>query len=83
MVKVVDDYSKKNWNFLIKNKREVQHHLISLIETLKNKEKKVNYIRCDNAGEHEPLKRYCDEKGINLNDSTKCTTTQWCSRKKS
>ena len=47
--KVVDDYSRKNWNFLMKNKSKVQHHLISLIETPKNKRNQVNYIRCDNA----------------------------------
>ena len=45
---------------------EVQYYLKSLIESLKNKEKQVYYVRCDNVGEHEPLKLYCDEKGINL-----------------
>ena len=50
----------------MRNKSKVQYHLISLIESLKNKGKQVYYIRCDNAGEHEPLKQYCDEKGINL-----------------
>ena len=64
--KVVDDYSRKNWNSLMKNKSKVQYHLKSLVESLKNKEKQVNYIRYDNAGEHEPLQKYCDEKGINL-----------------
>ena len=50
----------------MKNKSEVQYHLKSLIVSLKNKGKQVYYIRCDNAGEHEPLKIYCEEKGINL-----------------
>ena len=50
----------------MKNKSELQYHLISLIESLKNKGKQVKYIRCDNDGEHEPLKKYCDEKGIKL-----------------
>ena len=44
----------------------MQYHLKLLIESPKNKGKQVYYIRCDNAGEHEPLKTYGDEKGINL-----------------
>ena len=50
----------------MKNKSKAQYHLILLIETLKNEGKQVNYIRCENAGEHELLKKYCDEKGTNL-----------------
>ena len=62
----MDDYSQKNMNYLMKNKSEVQHHLISLIESLKNKRKNVRYIRYNNAREHEPWKKYCEEKGITL-----------------
>ena len=50
----------------MKNKSEAQYHLISLIESLKNRGMQVNYIRCDNAGEHEPLNKYCVKKGIKL-----------------
>ena len=50
----------------MKRKSEVQHHLITLIETLRNKGKYVKYIRCDNTGEHIPLKGYCEQKGITL-----------------
>ena len=50
----------------MKIKRKVQYHLKSLIESLKNNGKQVNYIRCDNPGEREPLKKHCDKKGINL-----------------
>ena len=50
----------------MKNKSEVQYHLKSLIASLKSKRKYVKYIGCENAGEHEPLKKYCEEKGITL-----------------
>ena len=52
-LKVVDDYLKKNWNYLLKRKNAVLTHLKSLIRTLQSKGKKVKYIRCDNAGEHK------------------------------
>ena len=50
----------------MKNKSEVQYHLMSSTETLRNKGKQVKFIRCDNAGEHEPLKKYCDRIEIKL-----------------
>ena len=34
--KVVDDYSKKNWNYLMKRKSEVPTHLKSLISILQS-----------------------------------------------
>ena len=64
--KIVDDYSRKNWNYLMKRKSEVPTHLKSLIRILQGKGKKVKYIRCDNAGEHEQLKKYCEENNIIL-----------------
>ena len=35
--KVVDNYSRKNWNYLMKRKNEVPIHLESLIRTLQSK----------------------------------------------
>ena len=64
--KVVDNYSRKNWNYLLKRKNEAPTHIKSLIRILQSKGKKVQYIRCDNAGEHEPLKKYCEENNIIL-----------------
>ena len=37
--KVVDNYLRKNWNYLIKRKNEVPSHLKSLIRTLQSKGK--------------------------------------------
>ena len=45
-------------------KSEVPIHLKSLLKILKSKGKQVKYIICDNAGEHESLKKYCEENGI-------------------
>ena len=50
----------------MKNKSEVHHHTKLRIKSLKNKENTVNCIRCDDAGEYEPLKKYCDENRIKL-----------------
>ena len=50
----------------MKKKSEVQHHIKTLISSLESKGKQVKYIRCDNAGEHIPLKTYCEQKGIIL-----------------
>ena len=51
MVQDCGQLLKKELDFLLKNKSEV---------------KQVNYIRYDNAGEHELLKKYCDKKGVKL-----------------
>ena len=48
--KDVDDYLRKNLNYLMKRKNEVPTHLKSLIRILQIKGKNVRYIRCDNAG---------------------------------
>ena len=50
----------------MKRKSEVPTHLKSLIRILQGKGKKVKYIRCDYAGEHEQLKKYCEENNIIL-----------------
>ena len=34
--------------------------------TLQSEGKKIKYIQCNNAGEHEPLKKFCEENGITL-----------------
>ena len=50
----------------MKRKNGVPTHLKLLIMTLQSEGKKIKYIQCNNAGEHEPLKKYCEENGITL-----------------
>ena len=51
-LKIVDDYSRKSLNFLMKKKSEVARNVINHIQQLRNSNKQVKYLRCDNAGEH-------------------------------
>ena len=69
-MKVVDDYSRKNWNFLMKKKSEVAENIMELITSLKNAGKEVKYLRCDNAGEHNTLIPYCIKNNITLEMTT-------------
>lgn len=69
-LKIVDDFSRKNWNFLMKNKSEVTQNVVDHIESLTNNGKKVKFIRCDNAGEHNALISYCEKSNINLEMTT-------------
>ena len=59
--KVVDDYLRKNWNYLMKRKSEVPK---IIDEDIVEQRKKITYTRCDNTGEHELLKKYCEENNI-------------------
>jgi hypothetical protein len=50
-----------------KSKNEMCKFVINLIEGFKGKGIKVEYIRCDNAGEHiSKLKNLCRAEGIKL-----------------
>ena len=69
-LKIVDDFSRKNWNFLMKKKSEVTQNVVDHVESLKNSGKKVRFIRCDNAGEHNALISYCEKNDIILEMTT-------------
>ena len=65
--KLVDDFSRKNWNFFMKKKKEVPERLEIFLKQMRNKEMKVDKIRCDNAGEHQSeLKRVCNKYNVCL-----------------
>ena len=65
-LKIVDDYSRKNWNFLMQKKSEVTMNVIEHIQCLHRASKNVKYLRCDNAGEHNELISYCERNNIVL-----------------
>ena len=65
--KLVDDFSRKNWNFFLKKKKEVPEKLDAFLTQMKLQQLKIDRIRCDNAGEHQSeLKRVCNKHNIFL-----------------
>ena len=51
--KIVDDYSRKSWNYFMKARREVTAVLERFILMMKAQGHIVEMVRCDNAGEHK------------------------------
>ena len=65
--KIVDDYSRKNWNFFMKAKSEVTKELEKFILMMKDKDIVIEKIRCDNAGEHQSeFQALCSKHKITL-----------------
>lgn len=63
----LDDYSDMCWLHFAKSKNEMTKFVAMLIEQFKGKGIKIEYIRCDNAGEHmQKLKDLCRVEGIEL-----------------
>ena len=64
---VVDDYSRKVWSILLRNKGEATDELIKLIYiTVKRIEKPLKTIQCDGGGEfmNQTLDTFCQHTGI-------------------
>ena len=65
--KIVDDYSRKNWNYFMKKKEEVPEVLEEYIKEMKTKGIKIRYVRMDNAGEHgRKLRKVCQKYDIKM-----------------
>jgi hypothetical protein len=63
----LDDYTDMSWLHFAKSKSEMSKFVSDLIEGFKGKGIKIDYIRCDNAGEHmHKLKDLCRKEGIEL-----------------
>jgi hypothetical protein len=63
----VDDYTDKTWGHFAASKRDMCNFVTTLIATFKGKNIQIQYIRCDNAGEHQTtLKEICKNNGIQL-----------------
>ena len=69
-LKIVDDYSRKKLNFLMKKKSEVARNVINRIQQLRHANKEVKYLRCNNAGEHRELISCCERNNIVLEMTT-------------
>ncbi len=63
---VVDDYTDMCWCFLLKNKSEMCNKMLELVKDLKSKNRKVNYIRCDNAGKNFKTQSLFKEEGMGV-----------------
>ncbi|KAI2505223.1 PIF1-like helicase [Fragilaria crotonensis] len=59
--KIVDDKTRKSWDFYGAKKSGIKTHLQELLDKLKAAGIEVKYVRCDNAGEHiSDLKKMCE-----------------------
>ena len=59
--KIVDDKTRKSWDFYGAKKNGIKAHLQELLDKLRAAGITVKYIRCDNAGEHvSDLKKMCE-----------------------
>ena len=64
---IVDDFSRTTWVYLMRNKTEVDHLLVSFIAMVhKQFDSHVKQIRSDNGTEFTAHKfqQFCQEKGI-------------------
>ena len=66
-IKIMDEKTKKCWDYFAKKKSEVPTKAESLIILLNNIGYTVKFLRCDDAGEHGPkLVKVCEQHGITL-----------------
>ncbi|MFM8622588.1 MAG: hypothetical protein ACKOB3_04330, partial [Holophagaceae bacterium] len=63
---VVDEATNMKWSFFLATKKQQVPVLQGFIKTLKEMGNPVKYIRCDNAGENESLKKQLDLEGSNI-----------------
>ena len=65
-MKVICQYSRKCWDYFLKKKNEVRETIEHLIDILEAGGWKVEYIRCNNAGEHLEVKVMLEKRGIEI-----------------
>jgi hypothetical protein len=63
---VVDEATSMKWSFFLKSKDSQVPLLTGFIKTLQSQNKKVKYIRCDNAGENLSLQQSLEGEGMNI-----------------
>ncbi len=71
--KLVDDKTRKSWDFYSARKSQLKNVLKDLLDKLRAAEYTVKFIRCNNAGEHDivDLKKMCEgEYGIATHSPT-------------
>ena len=64
---VIDQATSMKWSFFIPKKSDQVDHLISLVKEInQEKGKRVEFIRCDNAGENKSFEAECKKEGLNI-----------------
>ena len=63
---VVDEASNMKWSFFLRSKAAQVPVMMGFIKGLREQNKLVKFIRCDNAGENLSLKKKIDEDGFNI-----------------
>ena len=66
-IKFKDQYSGMSWNAFTRRKHELADALTTRLARFKNKGIMVNFLRCDNAGEHQQyVQTICQQYGVKL-----------------
>lgn len=66
-VLVIDQATSMKWSYFVPKKDEQVEHLIGLVKQINNlKDRKVEYVRCDNAGENKAFEKECLKQGLNI-----------------
>ncbi|MGH3055561.1 MAG: hypothetical protein ACRDL7_11350, partial [Gaiellaceae bacterium] len=66
-IKCVDEYTRKSFDGFVRSKSQLSARAGEWIIRFNGEGKKVTYLRCDNAGEHQTkLKQVCDKLGVTL-----------------
>ena len=63
---VMDEATDMKWSFFLKNKSQQVPLLLGFIKNLKEMNKPVKFIRCDNAGENYSFQKKIEEEGMNI-----------------
>ena len=63
---IMDDATRMCWSAFLKAKSEAPARVLTFIKTMRAKGYNISYIRCDNSGENESLKRECDKNILNI-----------------
>jgi transposase InsO family protein len=75
--KICDQYTTMSWDKFMKAKNEVPEIVEKFIEMCKGINKSIEYIRCDNAGEHQnELRNICAKHGVKLEYTAPYTPQQ-------
>ena len=61
---VVDDATDMSWSMFLKQKSELSKHMITFVKSLEAQGHKVEYLRCDNAGENLKFQSQATVNGI-------------------
>ena len=62
-VLVLDDCTDYCWSFFLRNKSDLKYKVVNVIKELNGMDKKVSFVRCDDAGENKSFEQLCKNLG--------------------